>query len=379
MPINEKLDEKSGKLYFDVYVCIASKINPAIRVQRRKTKITSKNIALKIERDLYQECGKALHLEENRGHSWGSIVNQWYKYETSNKLSPIGKDTLEDYFNSLKIWTKPFWDKPAFQLSKSEIKNVLGRLEEADRSKSYQAKMKQTINKVFTWGMDEGKIKNVTLSPTTGIQVNRKTEKTPEMLTMPQVQKFLEIAKESDHPWYPVWCMALSSGCRNGELYALVWDDVNFDSNNICVSKSYNTRTRSIKSTKAGYWRNVPINEELRSLLLELKNEAKGRAEVLPRLPNWNKGCQAKELRTFLTSINLPSVKFHTLRACFATMMLQLNTPAPKVMKICGWRDLDTMAKYLRLSAIDEAGATDVLHILPKVACENVIELLQRS
>lgn len=379
MPINEKLDEKSGKRTFDVYVCIASKFNPQIRVQRRKTKIETKSAALKIERELYQECGKALHLEENKGHSWGSIVNQWYRYESSNHLSLVGKDTLDDYFNSLKIWTKDFWDKPAYQLSKADIKNVLAKLEEANRSKSYQAKVKQTIGKVFNWGMDEGKIKNVSINPTQGIQVNRKAEKNPEILNLSEIRKFLEAARDMEHPWYPIWAMAILSGCRNGELYALVWDDINFEKEYIRVSKSYNTRQRATKCTKAGYWRNVPMNSDLKSLLLKLKNESEGRCEVLPRMYGWEKGNQAKELRTFLDGIGLRSVKFHTLRACFATLLLQQSVAPATVMKICGWRDLDTMARYIRLAAIDEAGATDSLQVLPKVACENVVPLLQRG
>ena len=32
-------------------------------------------------------------------------------------------------------------------------------------------------------------------------------------------------------------------------------------------------------------------------------------------------------------------------------------------MKICGWKDLDTMARYIRLAGIDEDGATETLSI----------------
>ncbi len=36
-----------------------------------------------------------------------------------------------------------------------------------------------------------------------------------------------------------------------------------------------------------------------------------------------------------------------------------------KVMKICGWRDLKTMARYVRLAGIDEKGVTEALSFLP--------------
>jgi ribulose bisphosphate carboxylase small subunit len=37
-------------------------------------------------------------------------------------------------------------------------------------------------------------------------------------------------------------------------------------------------------------------------------------------------------------------------------------------MKICGWRDLKTMQRYVRLAGIDEKGATQVLKVLPSDA-----------
>ena len=52
---------------------------------------------------------------------------------------------------------------------------------------------------------------------------------------------------------------------------------------------------------------------------------------------------QANILRAFCIANHLPSVKFHTLRACFATQLISTGIPATVVMKICGWQDLKTM------------------------------------
>jgi len=34
-------------------------------------------------------------------------------------------------------------------------------------------------------------------------------------------------------------------------------------------------------------------------------------------------------------------------------------------MKICGWKDLETMQRYIRLAGIETQGATNVLKVLP--------------
>jgi integrase len=161
--------------------------------------------------------------------------------------------------------------------------------------------------------------------------------------------------------------MALLTGMRNGELHALEWSDVDFENSKISVNKSYNTRFKVVKSTKAGYWRTVPISSELRSLLAVLKvdSERIGRRQVLPRLTTWTLGFQARELRRFCNGIGLPSIRFHTLRACFSTQLIRSGVPPIQIQKICGWRDLKTMQRYIRLAGIEIEGATEALKVLP--------------
>ena len=86
---------------------------------------------------------------------------------------------------------------------------------------------------------------------------------------------------------------------------------------------------------------------------------------VLPRSWEWDKGLQARVLRRFCYLHGLPSVKFHTLRACFATQMLRSGVEAAKVMKICGWKELKTMQLYIRLAGIEIQGITENLKLFP--------------
>jgi integrase len=145
------------------------------------------------------------------------------------------------------------------------------------------------------------------------------------------------------------------------------------------VTKSFNKRINETKSTKAGYWRNVPISPELNGLLVELKQTTGHLPNVLPRNNYWDRGVQANPLRFFLKSIGLPSVKFHTLRACFATQLLSDGVEMTKVMKIGGWKDIKTMQIYLRLAGVDEKGATDGLRFLPsdEAVMGHVVQLFE--
>lgn len=115
--------------------------------------------------------------------------------------------------------------------------------------------------------------------------------------------------------------------------------------------------------SKAGYWRQIPVSGELEKILIEQKNETGNEEHVFPRHWEWSRGDQARVLRAFCFLHKLPSIKFHTLRACFATQMLRSGVETARVMKIGGWKDLKTMQHYVRLAGIEIYGATENLKI----------------
>lgn len=368
---------KNGTTLYQVYVFQSSK-KKRKRIQKRRV-VKTKAEAKRLEKKLTLEVTREVCRMEGEGISFSELISKWYGYHTFSKYSNLGPESREDYHNALNNWFCHLLETPVSKINRSDIKDVISLAEKKERSLSFQSKLKNMINIVFKWGLDEGIIKDVSESPARGIQLRKVTEKKPEILTMKQSESLLEHAKRFNHPWYPVWSFALLSGCRNGEIFALDWSDIDFENNKVTISKSYNTRRKEIKSTKAGYFRTVPINSDLRKLLLELySNRASDTDFVLPRLSGWHRGDQAKILRSFLTQIGLPSVKFHTLRACFATMLLTQGVPPITVMKICGWKDLDTMARYIRIAGIDEDGATDKLKLLPCHANEEIIDISSR-
>ena len=172
------------------------------------------------------------------------------------------------------------------------------------------------------------------------------------------------LAEKYNNPWFPVWFIAVHTGARSGELYALEWSDIDLGERRIFLNKSFNKSTNSIGPTKGGYWREVPINNELLSFLRKQKLKLADSKYVLPRIVDWDRSAQAKVLRNFLTQIGLPSIKFHALRACFATHLLRNGVSVVTVMKIGGWKDMATMQRYVRLAGIEVQGASDSLSFL---------------
>lgn len=355
----------NGQKEFSVYVNLRSRVMPNIRFQKRVVGLPSQSEAIRVERAIVKELSMKVAHSEGHGFTWRMIIDKWASFVEGphyyeRRYSP---STVDDYISMMRRWTCNWLDRPASEITRADGREVLNRILIEGRSKAFQKRVKNTINMIYNWAIEERMIRGVHHSPVYGLKITLKQEKRPEILKIDEIRKLLHEAKAQNHDWYFVWAMALLTGMRNGELYALRWEDVDFDNETIKVERSFNFKIGEFKETKAGYWRTVPVSSELRNLLLEMKSNSISEY-VLPRLELWRGGKQAKVLRHFCRFIGLPEIKFHTLRACFATQLIGSGIEPVKVMKICGWKDLKTLAFYLRLSGVEEKGATEGLKLL---------------
>ncbi|MBS1958329.1 MAG: site-specific integrase [Bdellovibrionales bacterium] len=359
--------EKDGKTLWKVYINIRDKVNHSVREQKLVLGFETEKAAIAEEKKLVREMAEKLIKRAALGYTWETIIDRWemamknnptiYRYEVT---------TIVDYVRLARRTTESWLQKPASQISIGDAREVFNRLESENKSYKSLKITKGVIQVIYKWGMEQKLIPNVHLTPVQGLVLRRtQEEKVPDILNVDEIRSLLFNAKKLEHPWYSVWAMALLTGMRNGELHALLWSDVDMDHRKITVNKSFQTRSKSVKSTKSGRWRTVPISDDLHELLLSLKSQTGTMPNVLPRHWEWDGGRQAEVLRTFCRGIGIRPVCFHALRACFATQLLAIDVAPVRIMKICGWRDLKTMQVYTRLAGVDEKGATQGLRILP--------------
>ena len=283
-------------------------------------------------------------------------LEEFYQSLQKRDLAP---STVENYILCLNANTLPVWKGRKLDSITPEeirifIKDTMGH-----RSISHQKNMLKYLRAFFEFVADIGVIAR---SPVPKMQF-RNISKIKAVLTEEQVRVLLEKAKLMDHEWYPIWVTAVYTGMRNGELYALTWDKVDLDNKKILVSSSWDSKFGFKDLTKSGEDRIVVIAPNLLTLFRELKIMNSDSVYVLPRINEWDKGRQAEILRTFLLGINLPRIRFHDLRATWATIMMSKGVEPAKVMTMGGWRDLKTMMIYIRKAGINIRGITDLLDL----------------
>jgi integrase len=388
---------KDGKLLWRVYIDIRGRKDSRIRVQKRINGLVTEREALTKEKDLLRELSEQATQLESKGLRWEDVIDSWVRQQELFPTKRYAETTIQDYSSLLRNWTQPWLKAVASELNRGDGREIDRRAQNAGKSPSFRKHLKNTINLMYTWGIEERLINGVHQSPVYGLEIELdREEKRPEILTSEEIRNLLRKAKEQNHHWYPIWVGAVFTGCRSGELHALKREDLEvlprehaieedqkpFDKRRygfIRVRRSWSARAIKTGPTKAGYWRNVPVSGEFYWFMIhELGIERmKPGDHLFPRSWEWDKGWQAVILRGFCQANKLPSVKFHTLRACFATQVIAMGIPATVVMKICGWRDMKTMQRYIRLAGIDESGATEALRFIPteEAVMEKVVSL----
>jgi integrase len=366
--------QKNRSTYFRVYVQARGKTIKRIRLQKMVYGIKTLAAARREEKRLIRDLTTKVAKLEGKGLCWSEVIDLWEKAGAKGHLGgSANRYSIRDHFARIRRYTKPWMKQVASELTRGDGRRVLRWAKEQGASYALLLKLKSSINLVYTWGIEEGLIRSdqqvVNHSPVFGLSIGEKAEKTPPILTLDEVRKLLYEAKRREHPWFAHWAFAILTGMRSGELYALEWRDVDEEHGIIRVSKSYNQRSKSIKTTKNGRWRNVNISAQLKEILNYIRTHGADPQFVLHRLPNWREGLASKILRMFLKQIGIEKhVVFHTLRACFATHLLATGAEPMKVMRMGGWSDLKTFQIYIRMAGIDVKGVSDALDVLPRIS-----------
>lgn len=345
-----KFNEKTGTFDVSYY-----KRHPVTRLPVRAARIgvKTKAEANRVYAKLVIQVEKKIH--EQVTPNWQSVTESFLETCRNRGLT---EHTIHDYSSCLEAYTFKEWgDRPIDLITTQEVRELI-RIKAGEKSPSHQKNLLKFIRSVFQHGVELGAlVRNP--SPEMKFRIGDKIKK---VLTEEQVRIFLTKAKEMNVEWYPIWATAVYSGMRNGELFALTWDKVNLDDRFILVNESWNNKD-GFKSTKSGDDRINEIAPNLLLVLKQLKLQSSGSPYVFPRVRGWDKGEQARELRMFLQGIGLPPIRFHDLRATWATLLLSKGVEPIKVMKAGGWKDMKTMMIYVRKAGVDIRGMSDCLDL----------------
>ena len=175
-----------------------------------------------------------------------------------------------------------------------------------------------------------------------------------EPFTPIQLKQFLDGVK--NHRLYAIFWLAAYSGARKGELLALKWTDLDFETSRLVISKN-RVVVRGVaidqNSTKGGEGRRII---HLDPLTLDVLNQHR-KSQIAERLKagsEWQEngyifvtefglpidyGTPTQLFAKVVKRLGLPDQRFHDLRHMHATQLLEAATPLHVVAQRLGHRD----------------------------------------
>lgn len=150
----------------------------------------------------------------------------------------------------------------------------------------------------------------------------------------------------------PLVLLALNTGLRRGELFALAWEYVDLDHGQLTVAG---------ENAKSGRTRHIPLNSAVSEILRLWYEQGVGKGLVFPsadgeRLDNVNTSWHG-----VLAAAGIQNFRFHDLRHSFASKLVMAGADLYVVKELLGHHSIAMTERYAHLAPEHKAAAVALL------------------
>jgi integrase len=169
--------------------------------------------------------------------------------------------------------------------------------------------------------------------------------------TVPEARRF--VAAILDDPWEALYLVAIFTGMREGEMFALQLADLDLDHGWAYVRRSVGgaKAKKALKGTKNKASRRAvplppPVVEALRA---HRKRVIAQKIETLNVFSNEDGGAPSRHnwprryFHPLLKRAGLPRIKVHDLRHSFVTLLIAFGVQPEVIQGLGGWSDIRTL------------------------------------
>src|SRR6185312_8716609 len=206
---------KDGKKMFLVFVKARDRYGK--QVAKRRQGITSERKATDIEFQFKKE------LEEMSEGKPSTMWSAWVNHCIERRKIDLMPSSVMNYQGGLEKWVTPHWgNRFLSDISRSDVHKLIFEELQLGASPHARRNALKMIKRIFQLAVEEGYLDR---NPCVGLTV-KVPESEQKVLTSSEVETFLSKARAFSHPFYPVWVVAVMTGMRSGEMFALEWNDI---------------------------------------------------------------------------------------------------------------------------------------------------------
>ena len=338
---------------------------------------TQSEVVKKINELIY-EYNNGIYVEPNR-MMFGEWLKIWLRTFKRKKLKARTFDTYESQIDARII---PVLGSLALKdITSFHIQDFYNELGDSDFSSATIRKIHQIINSALDKAQDQ---KMIRFNPAKSIELPPLEQKPVKAFSCDEQTIFFEVAKI--YSYYEAYLFAVDTGVRDGELFPLTWDDIDFEKGYVQINKTlifvkdrdnksgnaYILKVQDSTKTKAGV-RKIPLTKRCLRMLKELKLRNMTKCQLVFPSKNGTFINPRNFLRCFKTiceKIELDGFNCHTLRHTFATRCFEKGIPVKIVSRWLGHKKVQhTLDIYTHVMPDEEKRAIERL--------ENDIESLE--
>ena len=293
---------------------------------------------------LYKKLQEAQAPQEEHISTFREIAEKWERQHREE----ITTRTWVNYEPHYKEILSRHGDKPITDVTAQMIANHLT----AAKAKGYSATVVNTIRSIYRMIFDYAIANDYTqINPVISIRLPKGLKRGKRVAPNDAQIKIIVSNTDKYFGLFPFFL--LCTGLRKSEALALTWDDVDFDANEISITKSLDYAVGAKPKVKppktdAGY-RTVPIIDVLRDKLLQALDGST--SEYIFPATDSNRGGKGGGMMTlrgyegawlrYCQDVGLmdgekPSITAHNLRHGTATLMFELGVDELTAQRILG-------------------------------------------
>ena len=278
-----------------------------------------------------QEIENGYYVDSNKSLTFAQLADKFLKYYAELHLK---ETTLSCYQCCLKHLLPIIGDMKVLEITPNTMNEYI-RLKQSTTKLSNASINKHLVlaKQILNHAIDNGLLAR---NPLDRLKKLKEEQIEQQCLTQKEVYAVLEVAKKHYPDFYPLLITAIFTGARQGELFALTWDKINFVEGYMKIDKRVHNKTISTPKTRSSN-RKINLPDEVIRVLKEWRLRCP-HSEMNLVFPNENGGfldrhnVRKRNFNPVLRRAGVNEIRFHDLRHTFASLLLA-NDAHPKYVQ----------------------------------------------
>ncbi len=276
---------------------------------------------------------------------------------------PYKPAVIRQYSRSVRLYVEPeLGSRKLSSLSRVDVQDFADRLLATGLDPSSVKNTLMPLRVIYRRAFARSE---VAINPTMGLELPATRGRRQRIADPVEAATLIEALPAGERP---LWALALYSGLRRGELWALRWEDVDFEAGVIHVRRAWDVHEGEIEPKSGAGIRKVPIASVLRRSLLEqkLRNGGHPKKRILASAENQLRDSTTLTARAHRRwkAAGLEPIGLHECRHTFASMMIAAGINAKALSTYIGHASISiTLDRYGHLMPGNEAEAAGKLDV----------------